>query len=84
MESDSLPFLYDYRHTAPSLQQSSLGVKTVDANSVYRIGDLTKLFTVWTFPPEVGDKYWNDLVTKYVPELAMLEKNPNNLVEHVD
>lgn len=64
--------------TAPNLASfNSSGVQKVDTNTVFRIGSITKIFTVLTFLASVGDSVWNDPVTKYIPELAELaEKNP--------
>ena len=64
------PFFFQYHHTASGLANSSAGVKAVDDNSVYRIGPLTQIFTVWTFLVEAGSSYWDDAVTKHVPELV--------------
>ena len=44
--------------------------QTVDENSIYRIGNISKAFTVYTFLLELGDRYWNDAVSSHVPELA--------------
>ena len=68
------PFFYEYHHTAPTLRNATTGVNTVDKDSIYRIGDLTQIFTVWTFLNEVGDASWDEPVTKYVPELATAPK----------
>ena len=45
--------LFEYHHTSPTLANVTAGVHTVDANSIYRIGSLSKLFTVYTFLVEV-------------------------------
>lgn len=63
------PFFFEYHYTAPSLKNSATGVQSVDANSIYRIGGLTEVFTIWSVLIEAGDGVWNDPVTKYVPEL---------------
>lgn len=68
--NSSKPFFYEYHHTALTLENSTTGVKAVDANSVYRAGDLTTLFTIWLFLVEAGEQYWEDPVSKWVPELA--------------
>jgi len=47
----------------------------VDADTVYRIGSLTKIFTVYTFLAEAGDIHFNSPITNYVPELAALVQN---------
>jgi CubicO group peptidase (beta-lactamase class C family) len=49
-------------------------VKSVDADSLYRIGNPTQLFTVYTFLIEAGDVHWEEPVTKSVPELAQAAK----------
>jgi hypothetical protein len=64
------PFFYQYHHSSPHLQLSKNGVKKVDADSVYRIGTLTQLFTVYTFLLNAGDCYWGMPVTNFVPELV--------------
>lgn len=45
------------------------GSKTLDSSTTYRVGSLTKLFTVYTFLIEAGDANWNEPITKFVPEL---------------
>lgn len=73
--------LLDYHNSAPLLAAASdSGVKTVDANTVYRIGSISKLLTVFTFLLEAGDSLWNDPVTDYVPELkAAAQQSTNNV-----
>ena len=63
------------------------GAKIVDSNTTYRIGSLTKLFTVYTFLIEAGDSKWNDPITKYVPELLEVAQALNateNSIDHLD
>jgi hypothetical protein len=62
--------LFEYHHTAPALTNSSSGTKSVDGDTVYRIGSITKIVTVLAFLMEAGDVYFNDPITKYIPELA--------------
>ncbi|KAI0007167.1 beta-lactamase/transpeptidase-like protein [Xylariaceae sp. FL0662B] len=65
--------LWEHYHTATTLLSSTTpGVKTVDGDSVYRLGSLTKIFTIMTFLAEAGDTYWNTPVTRWVPELELL------------
>ncbi|KAH8881931.1 beta-lactamase/transpeptidase-like protein, partial [Thozetella sp. PMI_491] len=60
---------YESYHTPPI----NVGVPAVDRNSIFRIGSISKLFTVWTFLVNArGDSLFNEPVTKYVPELAGL------------
>ncbi|KAJ9614513.1 hypothetical protein H2200_002650 [Cladophialophora chaetospira] len=66
----SKPFFYEYHYTTP-LQAEKSGNKTnVGAQSVYRIGSLTQVFTVWLFLAEAGEAAWTEPVTRYIPELA--------------
>lgn len=78
------PFLWQYQHSAPSLQQDPDGVRTVDSNSVYRIGSLTKVFTVLAFLRNAGNSYWYDPVTKYIPELAQAAATLNATSDPAD
>ncbi|KAK3326123.1 beta-lactamase/transpeptidase-like protein [Apodospora peruviana] len=67
--------LWSHYWTAPNLQSfNNSGVKKVDTNTVFRIGSITKIFTVLTFLAAVGDGIWNDPVTKYIPEIAAMAK----------
>lgn len=65
----SIPYLWQYHHTAPALSNSTSGVKIVDENSIYRLGTVTQLFTVYTFLVEASERHWDKPVTKWVPEL---------------
>ncbi|KAK0727547.1 beta-lactamase/transpeptidase-like protein [Lasiosphaeria miniovina] len=68
--------LWSHYWTAPNLGGlNSSGVKSVDADTVYRIGSITKVFTVLTFLATIGDGIWNDPITKYIPEIAALVKS---------
>lgn len=68
--------LFELHYTPATVKNASHGVHTVDANSIYRIGSISKVFTVWTFLAGAGDRYFNDPVTKYVPELKALAPSP--------
>lgn len=65
---ESTPLFTDH-FTAPAVATTQYGEKSVDSNTVFRIGSLTKLFTVYTFLIEAGDAKFSDSITKYVPEL---------------
>jgi hypothetical protein len=61
------------RHrTAPNLLASTPGVKSVDGNTVYRLGSVSKVFTVLAWLAELGDVHWNQPITNFIPELAAL------------
>ena len=53
--SSNVPFFFEYHHTAPPIKSSSSGVNAVNADSIYRIGVLTQVFSVWAFLIEAGD-----------------------------
>jgi hypothetical protein len=65
----SSDLLFQYHHSAPSLVNSTTGITAVDADTIYRIGSVSKLLTVFTYLIELGDASWSDPVTKYIPEL---------------
>jgi hypothetical protein len=78
----SSPFFYEYHHTA-----SSWVNQQIDADSIYRIGTLSQIFTVWAFLIETGEKYWNEPATRFIPELAQIAKSftaKSDMVECVD
>ncbi|KAI1344430.1 beta-lactamase/transpeptidase-like protein [Xylariaceae sp. FL0016] len=65
--------LWEHYHTAMNLLSTdNPGVKSVGADTIYRLGSLTKIFTIMTFLSEAGDAYWNTPVTRFVPELELL------------
>lgn len=69
--------LWSHYWTAPSLARSNTtGVKKITGDSVYRIGSITKVFTMLTFLASVGDSMWNDPITKYLPDYAELANEP--------
>jgi hypothetical protein len=68
--------LWAHHWTAPTLKASnSTGVSQVNTNTVYRVGSITKIFTVLTFLATVGDGIWNDPITKYLPEIEEITRN---------
>ena len=84
-DSDGAP-LWEHYHTAPNLNDSTTpGVKQVDGDTIYRLGSNTKIFTMLTFLYEAGEKYLNDPITQWVPELADLaDKAADDPVLNVD
>jgi hypothetical protein len=70
------PILWERHRTAKDLPANTTGVKQVDRDTVYRLGSVSKAFTVLAFLAEVGDVHWNQPITKYIPELAKLSDRP--------
>jgi hypothetical protein len=64
------PILWERHRTAKDLPANTTGVRAVDGDTVYRLGSVSKVFTVLTFLAEAGDVAWNQPITKYIPELA--------------
>jgi CubicO group peptidase (beta-lactamase class C family) len=65
--------IWSFNHTAPNLANiTHPGVTTVDQDSVYRLGSLTKIFTVYNFLLNAGDTIWTQPITNYIPELAAI------------
>lgn len=55
--------------TANNLPADTEGVKEVNGDTVFRIGSVSKIFTVLAFLAEVGDRDWNSPITDFIPEL---------------
>jgi CubicO group peptidase (beta-lactamase class C family) len=67
--------IWENKFTDPRLKAqlaNSTGVKEADADTVHRVGSITKTFTVMAFLKEVGVGVWFDPITKYIPELREL------------
>jgi hypothetical protein len=62
--SDNSPFFYEYHHAASNLAREHL-----DKDSVFALGDLTQLFTVYTQLAELGDDVWSRSIVDFLPEL---------------
>jgi CubicO group peptidase (beta-lactamase class C family) len=62
--------LWERHRTAKDLPANTTGVTKVDGDTVYRLGSVSKVFTVLTFLAERGDVEWNQPITKFIPELA--------------
>ncbi|KAI1275611.1 beta-lactamase/transpeptidase-like protein [Xylaria sp. FL0933] len=76
--------LYEQYYTPPI----DVGVPKVERDSTFRLGSVSKVFTVWSFLIEVGDERLNDPITKYVPELTNSScaegTNPQELYNDID
>lgn len=49
---------------------SAEGVRAVDSNTIYRVGSISKAWTVYIWLLAAGDTAFNDPITRYVPEIA--------------
>ncbi|KAK3360504.1 beta-lactamase/transpeptidase-like protein [Lasiosphaeria hispida] len=59
------PVFFSYHYTAPGARN----VSKVTGDTVFPIGTLTQLFTVYTWLAKIGDQAWDDPITKHLPEL---------------
>jgi hypothetical protein len=77
--------LFNYHFTPESLaSQRTSGVASVDSNTVYRIGSVSKLWTVYLYLIKAGDASWNQPITNFVPELATIAQKYNASNNEVD
>jgi CubicO group peptidase (beta-lactamase class C family) len=66
--------IFKHYHTQSNLKTlNNSGVSEVDTNTVYRLGSLTKVFTVLTWLANDGDIKWTTPITEYVPELKEIQ-----------
>jgi CubicO group peptidase (beta-lactamase class C family) len=59
---------------------SSYGTNKVDAESIYRIGSISKLLTVYLWLVREGDVRWSDPIAKHLPELLKYKADSWNNV----
>ncbi|KAL1964886.1 hypothetical protein VTN77DRAFT_6239 [Rasamsonia byssochlamydoides] len=76
--------LFDFNFGSPDL--NTTGTTNVTADLVYRIGSISKLFTVYALLLNAGGfERWDDPVTKYIPELRSAAADfHDNPVDRVD
>ncbi|KAF7190917.1 Beta-lactamase-like protein sdnR [Pseudocercospora fuligena] len=68
VDTDGL--LYEYHHTDESVASSSIGTKAANADSIYRIASISKIFTVYLWLIKSGHKHFNSPITEFIPQLA--------------
>ncbi|KAF7556442.1 hypothetical protein G7Z17_g1420 [Cylindrodendrum hubeiense] len=71
--------LFNYGYVPPTMNDS-LTTGNLDENTVFRIGSVSKLITVYTILAEVGMELMSDPITKWVPELAKVAKGQEDPV----
>jgi hypothetical protein len=59
--------IFEYYHHGENLTNSS--ATTIDGDTVYRIGSVSKLFSVYMLLVEAGDQIFAEPLSKYLPEL---------------
>lgn len=66
--------------------QHTSGASSVNSDTIYRIGSVSKLWTAYIWLIVDGDENWNEPITKFVPELAATAESAseNNAVDAVN
>lgn len=81
--NDAKKPLYEIYYAGELLVNSS-GAEVPAGDSVFRIGSVSKLLEVYTMLAEIGDKYWDQPVTKYIPELrSHVNKSESDPIDYV-
>lgn len=80
------PFVYEYHHTASelSMNASDYPGQNASADSVYAIGDLTQLVTMFEFLINEGDGNLLQTIVEYIPELEISYDSSNNAIRQVN
>lgn len=68
-EDDGYSPFFDFHFSSPVLNQSAGSTGTVNNTSMYRIGSISKIFTVYTLLVNYGWEHWDEAITEYLPEL---------------
>lgn len=61
-------YLFEHHYLAPAHRNLTTGSR-LDGETLYRIGSITKLLTVYTILAKLGDEYWDRHITDFVPQL---------------
>jgi hypothetical protein len=83
-EDEHVPF-FDFHYSSPFLDHQAGSTERATKDSIYRIGSISKLFTVYALLLECGWECWDDSISQYIPELrhAVLAR-PLNVVDEPD
>lgn len=76
-------FLFEHHHVGQRLAGSLTG-GSLDEDSLYRIGSVTKLLTVYTILAHLGYTHWDEPITSYIPELRIADPASGHTVRHID
>ncbi|KAJ5972408.1 uncharacterized protein N7479_002326 [Penicillium vulpinum] len=60
---------FQFYHTDDPVKFGSVGVQKVDEDTMFRIGSISKLWTMFLFMTLEGTRYFHEPISKYVPEL---------------
>ena len=51
-------------------QNASEGTSSIDDDTIFRLGSISKLYTIYLSLIADGESHWNNPITNYIPELA--------------
>jgi len=66
--------LFAYHYNAPALNGTAT-TGEINDDTIYRIGSVSKLLTVYTWLQRLGDLDFNQPITKFIPELKQAESD---------
>jgi len=72
-DGTSDPILYSYHHTAFTAGTNA----SVTSDTVFALGGLTQLFTVYTWLTQLGIETWEDPIAKFLPEFVGASGSPS-------
>lgn len=78
--------VFDFQFTGAGLNATAGSTSEVSSDSVFRIGSISKLITVYALLLNNGLDHWEQPITKYVPELRNYAQNTGNgsQIDHVN
>ncbi|KAL6910108.1 beta-lactamase/transpeptidase-like protein [Trichoderma evansii] len=79
---DSTPII-DFHYTSSSLNVSAGSTSKITKDTVYRIGSVSKVFTVYALLLNNGTNYWNRPVTDFIPELKHAAQHNSTVIDWV-
>lgn len=84
LDDEDTLFSHHYMPTR-LLNQRTAGVEEVDSDTIYRVGSVSKLWTVYLYLLAAGFQSWNDPITNFIPELqAIASTQETDPTSHVD
>ncbi|KAI1330168.1 putative penicillin-binding protein [Xylariaceae sp. FL0255] len=83
-DNENYPF-FDFHFAGSDLNITAGSATDISKHSIYRIGSISKLFTVYTLLVGYGLQHWDNSITNCIPELrAATPPRPYNPIAHTD
>ncbi|CAG7933229.1 unnamed protein product [Penicillium olsonii] len=76
---------FSFYHTDDLIKSGAVGVNEVDGNSIFRIGSISKLWTMFLYMTFGGIRHFHEPVSKYIPEIRANQSSSQsaNALDHV-